>query len=403
MRFVRFLCNLGIFIVTYFMIFAVGVMAYTAVSWGVTSTEAVHFTSSDNSKVRFYDVWGFQFEDIGVSITSEPKPYTRNLFGGQGRWADVAINFVASIVKPIVVPHAQIDNLGEHRTTSIYEDLIYGDNDSARSGYYQNKTAAVTKSYTTVANKWEAFIELAVFNPPKTAHEDDYYGVEKLERDPSQLSAEAPGEGYYLKITEKHEDARKDATAVGDMYGVKIYYTTSENQNISYFAVVYQLTEDGTKLEEPKHVSDCKIFYDEKHLSSDDKAEILRGGVKVFDPIYERWVIDNNDALGNRMWQAIKYWNEKYDIYVTRFFETTAIQTSEVEKDGTPKLEYVILLNGNNKPMMKSSVLFLCVIEWIAMIVSAIFTIRYPITVIQARVTERRRRKKGDANTGVTI
>ena len=413
MRFVRFLCNVGIFLVSYFMIFAVGIMAYTAVSWGVSSDEAIHFVSSDTQKVRFYDAWAFQGKDIGISITSEPKPYVRNMFGGNGKWADTAINFVGSIFKPIIVPHAQIDNLAEQRTTSLYEDLT-GD----INGKFGNHMTNLSSAYTTPEKRYGAFIELATFNFPQTGVlKETYLGVEKIFNE-EELKELFPTEGesakyylvfvpvgadYIIAATEpvhspttsgtsldtttitKMDVVRKHTIKTNEKGNKEIHYELRKNELTGRDEYIYEIPENTNSVTIGQH----DLFTQKKiNFSEARKADL-------FDDAYQKWVIDKNDALGNRMWQSFKYNDRGYDEYVIRFLKLTK------GKDVYGREE--ILLDANGKPIIKTEVIFLCVIEWISLIVAAIFTIRYPVTVIQARITERRNRKKGGGNTGVVI
>lgn len=377
MRFVRFLCNVGIWLVTFIMVFTVGVIAYDGVSLGVSSDEAIHVAQTNSEKVRFYDIWGFQFADIGENLTTTaPKPYIRNLFGGKGRWADVAINFVAGIFKPIIVPHAQIDNLGEHRTASIYEDLTHDYSE------YTNQLPALYTAYTSKGEsaRYAAFVELASFE-----FGEDGHGIAKeYASTPEEAKALYLGvksiamntaDGNYMVITTLHGRVLTVEHKDGDSY------------------VIHD--SDGGLFSNGKKELEITLWNNPEYSSK------VTGPSTYFDENYELWVIKGNDALGNRFWQSYKYNDHAYDFYATRFFKLTDVDGSNAyDAYGRRR----ILTDANHKPIIKTEVIILCLLEWLGFILATIFTIRYPITVIQARVVERRNRrkhKKGDI--GVTV
>lgn len=392
MKFVRFLCNLGLLIATYFMIFAIGVLAYSAVSWSISSDEAIHFASSDHNKVNFYDLWSFQGTDIAVNIGSEPKPYVRNIFGGNGKWADYAINFVTGLAKPIIIPQAQIDNIAENRTASIYEDLL-GD----YSGVYPNHLKSLNNKYLKDVDNYGAFVELATFKMEnrnrnlglsvngETGIEfkiDGWVPVEET-KEPIEIPymTITPMSGnvinvYFKGTVEKELDA--DGNQV-EKDGVLVFKANIDYSTIYIYKEV--IDEYGEKVN--KSVGDGKYaFFTEEKVGGYTAAR----NATLFDATYQNWAIRRNDALANRMWLSYKYWNPKFDNYLQKF-----------AKHG---IHNELLFDGNGKPIIKTEVVMLCVIQWVALILAIIFTIKYPVSLIQARIESRRQRRKAAGSDG---
>lgn len=341
MRFLRFLCNLGIFLVAFIVINTIGILSFDVISWGVSGVDSIHIVTKDNSKINFWDGYDFTLTDMDVNLDQAPKPYVRNIFGGKGLWADKALNFVLGLTKPLIFSHAQLDNLAENRTSSIYEDLFLD------YSYGMIERHNLNSSYVNDKERIGAFIELASFSDV----EAKLLGVASIEKVENSITI----------ITKTNK------TIVANISKIDSKWIAEIDFNGTIFT---------------------HEMFTEKNIDY-----VTAKSSKVFDDNYTQWAIRGNDLLATRYWLSHKYNDERYDKFISKFFVIDASNN-----------DIKILVDVNKKPVLKPEGMFLFICQFMAFILAIIFAVKYPVSIIQARVTSRRRRRRPeDGGAGIVI
>ena len=140
MKFLRFLMNVGLLIFVAISITLSQCLIYNVLSWQSKSTNAIHLASPDTEDVNYIDIYGFWMTDIAGSYEAGAKYRIRNWFSWSWwnsgmKWADTALDWTISTIKPLVVPIAQVNALAE-----FYDrDLSYFVDDILLESKYHNE------------------------------------------------------------------------------------------------------------------------------------------------------------------------------------------------------------------------------------------------------------------------
>lgn len=133
MKFLRFLCNLCLFIFTTIAISVVQVAGYDLVAsqdnFGLnsdagSSIEVITVVPSDD-KVEFIDTFKFWGTDIATGVKTQPKYRIRswgdgNWWSKSMGWADIALDSTIAVFKPIFTPIAQVNAVKDYYLTDAY-------------------------------------------------------------------------------------------------------------------------------------------------------------------------------------------------------------------------------------------------------------------------------------------
>lgn len=119
MRFLRFLCNLLMFIALTIGISITQVGLYNLTALQSENIPEIKLSASEETDIAYFDNYSFWAEDIGENLKSESKYRIRNWASwswwkkGMG-WADKGLDTVIAVVKPIVVPVAQVNAVNNY-------------------------------------------------------------------------------------------------------------------------------------------------------------------------------------------------------------------------------------------------------------------------------------------------
>lgn len=130
MKFLRFICNFLLYIVTMAAICLVQVGGYDLVAcqdnYGLdkeTSVEVINVIPSEDH-VEFIDTFTFWATDISTGVHTPAKYRIRSWGNGWWAknmgWADTALDTVIAVGKPIFVPIAQVNALKDYYITDDY-------------------------------------------------------------------------------------------------------------------------------------------------------------------------------------------------------------------------------------------------------------------------------------------
>ena len=119
MKFLRFLCNLLMFIALTVGISIIQIGLYNLTALQSENISEIKLSASEETDIAYFDNYSFWAEDIGENLKSEPKYRIRNWSSwswwkkGMG-WADKSLDFVIAVVKPIAVPVAQVNAVNNY-------------------------------------------------------------------------------------------------------------------------------------------------------------------------------------------------------------------------------------------------------------------------------------------------
>jgi hypothetical protein len=109
--------------------------------------DAIHIATGSDEEVGYFDSYGFWGTDIGAGMSAGAKYRVRNLFAWKWwkvsmKYVDIAIDFVISAVKPILVPVAQINAVADYYGMTMDDfvlDIIdmYGSETEAKDALYE--------------------------------------------------------------------------------------------------------------------------------------------------------------------------------------------------------------------------------------------------------------------------
>lgn len=139
MKILRIICNIFLFIAVSISISLVQVGLFNMTAIQSKDIQEIKISSSQDSEISYFDNYVFWAEDIGENLKQPAKYRIRNWFNwkwwkkGMG-WADSALDTTIAIIKPIIVPIAQvnaINNYYGYDLDDFYEYLME---------YYENDT-----------------------------------------------------------------------------------------------------------------------------------------------------------------------------------------------------------------------------------------------------------------------
>lgn len=282
MRFLRFLCNVLMFIAICIGISVTQVCLYNVTALQSENIPEIQLSASEETDIAYFDNYSFWAEDIGENLKMPAKYRIRNWASwkwwknGMG-WADKALDTVIAVAKPIIVPVAEVN---------------------AVNNYFG-------------------------------------YDINDFER--------------YLLIEYETDEALNNA-----LYEVYVIYDKG-------YGEAYTVGENSMPIEEYSYTGSLEI-----------KDSI--------DVEYARWV-KRNGRLYNTLWKLTKYNSETYDKYFKKFIDHEVV----VGEDG--KVEYV-------NRHIKTAVTVMYYQQFVSLIISLIFVIKYPIALGQGRFVGRRRREE---------
>ena len=126
MKFLRFLCNLLMFIAITFGLSCIQVGLFDISAAQSSDVNAIHISSGDDSEIGYLDSYTFWIDDIKTNYTQDAKYRVRN-WASWGwwktgmAWADYVVDGTLATFKPILVPIAQVN------ATMIYYDKCIND------------------------------------------------------------------------------------------------------------------------------------------------------------------------------------------------------------------------------------------------------------------------------------
>lgn len=289
MKFLRFLCNLLMFIGLTFGISMIQVGIYDITAGESQDVDGIYPFTSSSSKVAYGDSYTFWVTDIKTNLEQDAKIRVQSWVDAKfwrtcTGWIDKSIDFVVGCVKPIVVPVAQVNAV----MTYYDRDINY---------FYQD----IVKSYNT---------------------------------DPEQRINIALYEAYVL-----YPEFVNPHTPIENIY---CYNSLNYNDNA----------------EDDVFIPISEFDYE----NADEKYKSLS---------YYAWVGENS-ALYNHNWKLNKYNCGSYSKYYTKFIS---------DIDGQRHL--------------KTAVVVLYYQQYVSILLALIFTIKYPITFVQAKITGKRRIRFG--------
>lgn len=119
MRFLRFLCNVLMFIAITIGVSVVQVGLYNVTALQSKQIDEIHLSAADDTEIAYFDNYAFWIGDIKENLNQDPKYRVTN-WASWGwwktgmRWADTAVDTVIAVVKPIVVPVAQVNAINTY-------------------------------------------------------------------------------------------------------------------------------------------------------------------------------------------------------------------------------------------------------------------------------------------------
>ena len=142
MKFLRFLCNFLLFFVYLIGVSLVQIGVYDLSAAQSEDVDGIHILAPNDSSIAYFDSYTFWADDIKENIKQPAKYRVRNWVGadwwknGMG-WLDKGIDVVIGVVKPIVVPIAQINAVKNYygRDIKYFEEVLvkysYGESEEA--------------------------------------------------------------------------------------------------------------------------------------------------------------------------------------------------------------------------------------------------------------------------------
>lgn len=320
MKFLRFLCNLCLFLFTTVVISAVQVGAYDIVAaqdnFGLdknngSSIEVINVIPSDNS-AEFIDTFKFWGTDISTGVKTNAKYRIRSWgdwdwWSSHMKWADVALDSTIAVTKPIFAPIAQVNAMKDYYLTENY---------TINSVYHHGETEFATDS---------ELYELYVF------FTDFSYGDASI----------------------SNEVVSKDGTIISSYQ-----YALSQDSN-KFFSV----SADGTYYRGNTEIGD---FSDALQYCSDE--------LHFIDWLKEHKTVYNMD------WKLQKYNQQAYSRYFKKFIHV------ELLKDSAGRITEVRTI--------KSSVVTLYYIQLTSMLIALVFTIKYPVSLLQLKYESGRKKHR---------
>ena len=119
MKFLRFLCNLLMFIAVTIGISVVQVGLYDLTALQSENIPEIKISADDESDIAYFDNYAFWAEDIKANLEQPAKYRIRNWASWSWwkkgmAWADKGLDTVIAVVKPIVVPVAQVNAINNY-------------------------------------------------------------------------------------------------------------------------------------------------------------------------------------------------------------------------------------------------------------------------------------------------
>lgn len=322
MKFLRFLCNALLYFATVLLlcVIQVGIYDLFAVqdNFGLqsedgSSVEIVTVIPNDN-QVMFIDSYTFWGTDIAAGVDCPAKYRIRSW--GEGwwsenmGWADVALDSVIAVFKPIFVPIAQVNALKEYYLTDNYTvNTVYSYSNVSATDLYEAYVLFSDFTYDYYNRSEAPILDYLEYGGVKIAEYDYASEAAKSDND-TFFQVNSSGEYYY------------DGTKIGDLAALKEYCADESN--------------------------------------------------------YINWV-KKNDECYNIDWKLHKYNSEVYDRYFTKFIHSY----TQVENGVTIEVRSI-----------KSSVVVLYFIQTTSLIVALIFVIKYPVSLLQLKYEDGKRRRK---------
>lgn len=119
MKLLRFICNLLMFVALTVTICLLQVGLYDLTAIQSEDIPEIKLSASDEDDIAYFDNWAFWAEDIKGNLNQPEKYRIRNWASwgwwkkGMG-WADRALDTVIAVVKPVVVPVAQVNAVNNY-------------------------------------------------------------------------------------------------------------------------------------------------------------------------------------------------------------------------------------------------------------------------------------------------
>lgn len=140
MRFLRFLCNLLMFIAVTIGISVVQVGLYDLTALQSENIPEIKISADDESDIAYFDNYAFWAEDIKANLDQPAKYRIRNWASWSWwkkgmAWADKGLDTIIAAVKPIVVPVAQVNAINNYYGYDINDFEKY------LSTYYETEEA----------------------------------------------------------------------------------------------------------------------------------------------------------------------------------------------------------------------------------------------------------------------
>lgn len=324
MKFLRWLCNVLLFIFMTVVISVVQIGGYDLVASednfglnkeGGSSIEVITVLP-DSEKVEFIDTFKFWATDISTGVKTQPKYRIRNWGSGwwskNMKWADIALDATTAVFKPVFTPIAQVNAIKDYYLTDAY---------TINTVYHYNGNNVVS--------------------------DDELYEMYVL------FSDYTFGENTDEVVKTSNGELVKDFN-----------YAASSDEN-KFFKEA-----DGIYYYDDKAIGD---FEDLKEYCQDELN-------------YMTWVKAHAKAY-NIDWKLQKYNQEAYAKYYKKFIYTEVLKDSE----------------GNiikESRVIKSSIVVLYFIQLTSVILALIFTIKYPVSLLQLKYENGRKRRKEAKEAG---
>lgn len=192
MRFLRFLCNFLMMIALTIGISITQVGLYNITASQSPKIDGIHLSASDETEIAYFDNYTFWVEDIGENLKQEAKHRITN-WASWGwwkkgmRWADVALDTTIAVVKPIVVPVAQVNaiyNYYDMDVNDFEKDILswYADDNMTEAQVQQKANDALYEVYVIHGKGYGEAYTVGAERKPIAEH--NYQGGTVIEDEP---------------------------------------------------------------------------------------------------------------------------------------------------------------------------------------------------------------------------
>ena len=165
MKFLRFLCNLLLFVALSVGISVAQTGVYDIIAAQSKDIDPVYISSNDETNVNYTDLYSFWATDIATNYKQDAKYRVRNWIGGDFwksgmEWADIAVDAVVATAKPIFVPIAQVNAVKNYYYNNI-DTLLLPECTNKNVDDYNNKLYELYILFKDYSQPYGSAFELA--------------------------------------------------------------------------------------------------------------------------------------------------------------------------------------------------------------------------------------------------